>query len=250
MRFWPNLFVVAFATGLAALLLIWGMPPVIAKAEKKFWLIASYIFVIICLGMFLWCWLYTSTSNPGRVEDDLRERGLLRQIQQGDIPFCIQHLKICRYCNLPIPPHGGHCKDCGCCYNRLDHHCGVTGQCIGDRNFKAFILSFFYASILGVSFLIAGILTILQSSVGICTGIVTLYGSLLGIMLFGFGVSFFISHFNEITPIGSNYPKSVCFKMLIKSFGAHWWQRLIPIQNESTKLAWPGIDWRYGERLL
>ena len=29
----------------------------------------------------------------------------------------------CRVCNVMRPPRAGHCRTCGCCVHRLDHHC-------------------------------------------------------------------------------------------------------------------------------
>jgi palmitoyltransferase len=94
--------------------------------------------------MFLWCWLWTGLSDQGRITDDLKSRGVLSQIQQGDIPRCLRALPICEKCLIPYPARGYHCDICGSCVLRSDHHCGVVGACIGGKNFKGFVLSFFF----------------------------------------------------------------------------------------------------------
>lgn len=37
-----------------------------------------------------------------------------------------------------------HCRDCGVCVEGFDHHCDIVGLCIGDANFKPFILFLAY----------------------------------------------------------------------------------------------------------
>jgi len=51
----------------------------------------------------------------------------------------------CQKCKLWRPPRASHCKWCERCFLRLDHHCAVTGNCIGQNNlrfFTAFLIVF------------------------------------------------------------------------------------------------------------
>ncbi len=46
----------------------------------------------------------------------------------------------CSICNIIIPKtfRVVHCKKCGVCVIRQDHHCPWTGKCIGKNNIKIF----------------------------------------------------------------------------------------------------------------
>ena len=49
----------------------------------------------------------------------------------------------CRYCKYLYPKSNKkmeHCSDCGICVCKIDHHCGVTGKCVGKFNIVIFFL--------------------------------------------------------------------------------------------------------------
>ncbi|KAM8976210.1 palmitoyltransferase ZDHHC23 [Pelodytes ibericus] len=60
----------------------------------------------------------------------------------------------CKICQLVKPPRSGHCRICGACVQRLDHHCVWIDNCIGRRNHKFFILLlcfFLFTSVCGIT---------------------------------------------------------------------------------------------------
>ncbi|CAH2218849.1 palmitoyltransferase ZDHHC23 isoform X1 [Pelobates cultripes] len=60
----------------------------------------------------------------------------------------------CNICQLVKPPRSGHCRICGACVRRMDHHCVWINNCIGERNHKFFILLlilFQFTSIYGIT---------------------------------------------------------------------------------------------------
>uniref|UniRef100_A0A8C3HK90 Palmitoyltransferase n=1 Tax=Chrysemys picta bellii TaxID=8478 RepID=A0A8C3HK90_CHRPI len=60
----------------------------------------------------------------------------------------------CTKCQLIRPPRAGHCRLCGICVRRLDHHCVWINNCVGERNHRAFILAlslFLLTSIYGIT---------------------------------------------------------------------------------------------------
>jgi hypothetical protein len=48
--------------------------------------------------------------------------------------------RYCRTCRIWRPPRAAHCRDCGWCVIRFDHHCGALGNCVGRDNHRWFVL--------------------------------------------------------------------------------------------------------------
>ncbi|KAG7516569.1 palmitoyltransferase ZDHHC23-like [Solea senegalensis] len=47
----------------------------------------------------------------------------------------------CPVCNIVRPPRAGHCRTCGSCVQRLDHHCIWINSCVGQENHRSFLLT-------------------------------------------------------------------------------------------------------------
>mmetsp|Transcript_3146 Transcript_3146/g.5950 ORF Transcript_3146/g.5950 Transcript_3146/m.5950 type:complete len:305 (+) Transcript_3146:97-1011(+) len=71
------------------------------------------------------------------------------------------NVRYCRKCCIYQDDNTRHCSYCNACIRELDHHCGVTGNCVGARNKVHFLMIFhFYIAAIwsiavGVAFLIA-----------------------------------------------------------------------------------------------
>ena len=48
--------------------------------------------------------------------------------------------RYCRTCRVWRPPRAAHCRECGWCVERFDHHCGALGNCIGRGNHAWFVV--------------------------------------------------------------------------------------------------------------
>jgi len=247
-RFFPNLVVFFFSYGLGGCVLFYIIPNSVKIGRGNLFFGVIWAVVLFFLLMWTWCWLVAAISDPGRTEDDLNARGLLERVKQGDIPQCLRHLPICVKCQMPKPPLSHHCASCNACHLRMDHHCGVTGQCVADKNMKAFVLSFIYAFCLGLSMFIAGLGAMIMCGMkDTITVIIMVYSGMLGVLLLGFGASFIRSGMNGTGTIdkmsGNAGFGKLSFKKYMNSFGKTWVERLIPVQHFTTFLAWPGVNW-------
>ncbi|OHT11855.1 DHHC zinc finger domain containing protein [Tritrichomonas foetus] len=242
-RVCPNTFVLIFAglLGYASILVVF--PKLVFESNHPLIFAFIGIIVVASFSMFIWCWITAATMDPGRVKDDLEARGLLKRIQRGDIPECLRDLPICMRCNLPMPVGSHHCEDCNACMLRYDHHCGVIGQCVADKNMKAFVLSFLYACIFGVLSSASGIYCSVNvgdgktSLTNILILIASVYSGVISIALGGFGIGIVIGNAKDMGKITVNYSK---FWTL---FGDTWMERLTPNQKNATFAAWPRIFW-------
>uniref|UniRef100_A0A7S2K2G3 Palmitoyltransferase n=1 Tax=Zooxanthella nutricula TaxID=1333877 RepID=A0A7S2K2G3_9DINO len=63
----------------------------------------------------------------------------------------------CVYCSAPRPERAHHCRLCGVCILRMDHHCPWLNNCVGFKNHKFFLLATFY----GLVACVVGVLTAL-----------------------------------------------------------------------------------------
>nr|XP_061801411.1 palmitoyltransferase ZDHHC23-A-like [Nerophis lumbriciformis] len=60
----------------------------------------------------------------------------------------------CSICKILRPPRAGHCRTCGACVHRLDHHCVWINSCVGQGNHRSFLLTlcvFLLTSLYGIS---------------------------------------------------------------------------------------------------
>eukprot|EP01059_Diplonema_ambulator_P000791 TRINITY_DN10635_c0_g1_i4.p1 TRINITY_DN10635_c0_g1~~TRINITY_DN10635_c0_g1_i4.p1 ORF type:complete len:435 (+),score=125.72 TRINITY_DN10635_c0_g1_i4:40-1305(+) len=96
----------------------------------------------------------------------LIEPGIVRKGPPGppqqdtyqDVNGTVVLQKWCRTCNVMRPLRASHCAECDVCVDRFDHHCHITGTCVGRRNFRQFIVFVFgiaIADAIGVGILSA-----------------------------------------------------------------------------------------------
>jgi len=100
----------------------------------------------------------TTLTDPGIVPpaspEGFRER--VERMTKEDK----ETMRACEHCNLIVQYSTRHCPWCQACCREFDHHCSVTGTCIGARNKGHFVsLQFFtgwavfYLNVIGVIWL-------------------------------------------------------------------------------------------------
>ena len=67
--------------------------------------------------------------------------------------------------------------------------------------------------------------------------IASIYDGVIGIVVFGFGIGMVSDSLQAMAF------SEFRFQKLMQSFGNTIFERLIPIQEETTFLAWPGVSW-------
>lgn len=246
-RFIPNFLIISLISAITFSFLLFVLPELINKSNSRAKYYFNFIFTMAMYIMWLWCWVITIAGDPGRTADDLRNRGLLKRIENGDIPDSLRKIPLCPECNLPRPRRAYHCDECGSCHLRFDHHCVITGQCVADKNFKAFILSFLYASMLEFSVIISSAVLFFyqENSYSVLSLFLAVYSLILSVMLISFGISFFCSGAESLAvvdKITANNKNMSKFRLL-STFGDKWWQKIIPYQKDTTIFAWPGVKW-------
>jgi hypothetical protein len=238
----PNVLVISLGTGMLVLSNFFVIPTAISTSDFPILWILNWIIVVVFYSIWVWAWLSAALSDPGRLADDLARRGILRQIQRGDIPKPLRHLSLCPTCNLPRPLLSSHCDLCHACHLRHDHHCGVTGQCVADKTLKPFILSFFWGGVLCFSMLPAPAIRTIDGDSGTITLITLAYAGALGVMMWIFGISFLTDSVAQARP-RQFHQKRIRLGRYLATFGKTFWEKILPFQIETTFLAWPGVRW-------
>ena len=65
----------------------------------------------------------------------------------------LQKLHFCEICLIYKPDRTSHCKSCNACVRVYDHHCTLTNNCIGKRNYIYFILMVIFGATLNLFFI-------------------------------------------------------------------------------------------------
>ncbi|KAK1882462.1 Palmitoyltransferase ZDHHC23 [Dissostichus eleginoides] len=84
----------------------------------------------------------------------------------------------CPVCKIMRPPRAGHCRTCGSCVQRLDHHCVWINSCVGQANHRSFLLSlsvFVVTSLYGISLVLSSLCPrqYLMTALLYCPGVYT-----------------------------------------------------------------------------
>jgi hypothetical protein len=84
----------------------------------------------------LLCYLLTALKNPGIIQAPWEV-----ELEAGEAKS-----SVCTACSVMLEPDSEHCYDCQVCVRGYDHHCPLSGKCIGSGNiipFYGFLVSVF-----------------------------------------------------------------------------------------------------------
>lgn len=147
---------VAFVSSMiAALYLIYMQLHVFPKLEKEVdrAVVEVYVFSAVTALMLI-CYLCCIFVHPGTVPADDPKWDCRTgygacdaELRQQECKRKTGERRVCKWCLNYKPDRCHHCKICGVCILKMDHHCPWIYNCVGFKNHKYFFLFILYASI-------------------------------------------------------------------------------------------------------
>ncbi|CAM9927049.1 unnamed protein product [Choristocarpus tenellus] len=112
--------------------------------------IPVYVGIMFTILIFLTLWSHAKTmfTDPGAVPRTARPLVTSRDDEEE------RTVPICARCNAFKPIRSHHCRICGRCVIRMDHHCPWVNNCVGAGNQKHFLLFLVYALVASIYILI------------------------------------------------------------------------------------------------
>eukprot|EP00762_Andalucia_godoyi_P001351 ANDGO_04766.mRNA.1 Protein S-acyltransferase 8 len=106
-------------------------------------IIVGFLHLIVLVSLFV-----TATADPGIVPrappeppvDPENPRPANPPWKEIEVSGRKIRVKYCQTCRVYRPPRATHCGTCNNCVLRFDHHCPWTGTCIGERNYRYFLI--------------------------------------------------------------------------------------------------------------
>jgi palmitoyltransferase ZDHHC4 len=93
------------------------------------------ISALYACGVYLHCLI--TFSDPGTINSKNVEK-IIQKFPHDKLIFPLS--RKCRTCKIPKPARSKHCRDCDRCVSRFDHCCVWFNNCIGEKNYKLFLL--------------------------------------------------------------------------------------------------------------
>ncbi|XP_049630045.1 palmitoyltransferase ZDHHC12 isoform X2 [Suncus etruscus] len=126
-------------------LLTWGITLVLflhdtalRRWEEQGKLLLPLTFLLLVQSSLL-LYLAVSLMDPGYVNTQLQPQDSAAKEEQTAMVPQIYPVRRCRYCLVLPPLRARHCRECGRCVRRYDHHCPWMENCVGERNHPLFL---------------------------------------------------------------------------------------------------------------
>ncbi|XP_077999419.1 palmitoyltransferase ZDHHC6-like [Glandiceps talaboti] len=125
------LFIIIFVTGWAMLCTLVWWPVAIDDIGS----IVHFISIFTWLYLILYNFFKAAFLGPGFVEKGWKP---------ANLDDC-QYLQYCKICEGYKAPRSHHCRKCGRCVMKMDHHCPWINTCCGHTNHTRFVYFLFFA---------------------------------------------------------------------------------------------------------
>merc|ERR1719262_1100231 len=114
-----------------------------------------FVFTVVT-ALLVISYMRAILTHPGMIpnDDPLWQYHPVEAVAEKFKPQYLQEVKgsnkerrHCKWCHKYKPDRCHHCKVCGMCILKMDHHCPWIYNCVGYHNYKFFFLLLFYAVI-------------------------------------------------------------------------------------------------------
>jgi ankyrin repeat protein len=94
----------------------------------------AFVVELVCIATFA----YSMLADPGTVQsrEEFRDAASVRAM----LHKTVDDERFCVVCELVRPVRARHCRLCGMCVSRYDHHCAWTDNCVGYNNHRGFLV--------------------------------------------------------------------------------------------------------------
>jgi len=97
-----------------------------------------YYMAYIMTGFCLVVYYKVCSVSPGIITRE-NSRVYQKKYNKYDGYLFVEN-NVCKTCNIVKPARSKHCRICNVCVAKFDHHCVWVRQCIGEKNYKYFLL--------------------------------------------------------------------------------------------------------------
>ena len=117
---------------------------------------AARVVPLLCLVVAWWCMIRCAVRGAGvlgaahQSEELPHYKGCPAQVTMSSGTVIRPYRKSCHTCGILRPFRCAHCRHCNVCVDQFDHHCFITGACVGRRNARLFVTFLSLTALYGI----------------------------------------------------------------------------------------------------